>query len=589
MKYIKLGNIRYRLAKATSRYCVTIVLLVIAAILHGIEIESNQDKNNVYIYTLIVGGGLCVVAQMLYERYMSTNKERRILLAGAIVLTVLFYFHLNSATSYRMILETRSFVALFIILISIMWIPSIKSKITFNQSFMVVFKGFFIAAFYALILFLGTSLIVAATNELLFSINYRVYEHSANIIFILIGPLYFLSLIPIYPGKSKKHLVTDEEVIEKGSSCPKYLDILISYIIIPITMVYTMILLIYFIRNITNGFWNDNLLEPMIVSYSMIVILVYLLSSRLNNKIVGIYRKVFPKILIPIVLFQTIASVMKIDEMGLTHGRYYVILYGIFATISGFIFSFLSVKKNGIIAILLIVFSCISILPPVDAFHVSYTSQKNRLEAVLQKNNMLKDGVITGNGNISKEDKKIIITTTRYLQSTGYSKDIDWFIKDEYGSINFSETYGFNEYEGDDEKYQHRYVRLADNVTIPIQEYDYLFQSNMYDGMQGPLEVGQLEHQGVKYSVNNDISRDNPGIVVLDQDNNEIIRFSISEIYNRYRETTEIKENITVEEATFTVENNNAKMVVIIRDVNLNGMDEGKNYSISMNILLKIK
>ena len=69
--------------------------------------------------------------------------------------------------------------------------------------------------------------------------------------------------------------------------------------------------------------------------------------------------------------------------MGVTHGRYYVILFGIFATIAGLIFSFLPIKKNGIIVAVLIVFSAISIIPPIDAFTVSRVNQINLLEKTL--------------------------------------------------------------------------------------------------------------------------------------------------------------------------------------------------------------
>src|SRR5699024_3390994 len=120
-------------------------------------------------------------------------------------------------------------------------------------------------------------------------------------------------------------------------------------------------------------FWTNNLLEPMLISYSIIVILVLLLTTRIDHSIADLFKKIFPKVLIPIVLFQVIASLLKIGDMGITHGRYYAILYGIFTVITAYIFSFVSFRKTGMIAAVLIVFSTISIIPPVDAFTVSQT------------------------------------------------------------------------------------------------------------------------------------------------------------------------------------------------------------------------
>ena len=112
--------------------------------------------------------------------------------------------------------------------------------------------------------------------------------------------MYFLSLIPVYPGivnQNKDQGITDlqEENINKAAYCPKFLEVLISYILIPLIAVFTIILLIYIIQNIGGAFWKDNLLEPMLVTYSITVILVYILASEIENKFTIFFRKVFPK------------------------------------------------------------------------------------------------------------------------------------------------------------------------------------------------------------------------------------------------------------------------------------------------------
>src|SRR5690606_9799957 len=120
------------------------------------------------------------------------------------------------------------------------WIPSIKSKVSFNKSFLISFKAFFIALFFSGVIFGGTAVILGATDTLLFSVDYRAFSHASNVIFVLFGPLYFLSLIPLYPGKAN---MGDEQTlagIEQEANCPKFLEILISYIIIPLIAVFTL-------------------------------------------------------------------------------------------------------------------------------------------------------------------------------------------------------------------------------------------------------------------------------------------------------------------------------------------------------------
>jgi hypothetical protein len=83
---------------------------------------------------------------------------------------------------------------------------------------------------------------------------------------------------------------------------------------------------------------------------------------------------IFPKILVPIVIFQVAASILKLTGVGITHNRYLVIVFGLFAIISGIVMSIVPIQKNGIIAVTLIIFCIISIVPPIDAFTVSRIS-----------------------------------------------------------------------------------------------------------------------------------------------------------------------------------------------------------------------
>ena len=238
-----------------------------------------------------------------------------------------------------------------------------------------------------------------------------------------------------------------KETIDEAAHCPKFLEILISYILIPLIAVFTLILVIYIIKNIGGEFWTDNLLEPMLVSYAITVILVYILASEIENKFTAFFRKVFPKVLVPIVLFQITSSILSLADTGVTHTRYYVILFGVFAAIAGILMSFLPVRKNGVIAALLIVFAVISIVPPVDAFTVSRTSQTDMLKNALMKNNMLENNKIKPNESISDKDKQTITNAIYYLSRMEYTKKIAWLPEDFNVYDDFHNTFGFKEYQ----------------------------------------------------------------------------------------------------------------------------------------------
>ena len=361
----------YRLKGLTTsvlRYPLTTAFLVVAAVLTAMLINKNVDYSK-YLFTCAVGAILGAALQALYERFFEKFSSRILLLGAAALLTGGYYLIIHSAPGIGEEIAIRTSVAMFAVLIAFIWMPVIRSRITFNESFMAVFKALFQSAFYSAIIFGGLSLIIFAIDQLIYQLDPRAYAHTANIVFVLFLPIFFLSLIPIYPGK--REIEVDDHKIEKATQCPKFLDVLISYIIIPIAAVFTLILVIYIALNITGEFWTNNLLESMIVSYAISVILIYILASKLENKFANLFRLIFPKVLVPIVVLQIISSAINMMDTGVTYTRYYEILFGIFAAAAGVVLSFVPVRKNGIIAAMLIAFSLFSVIPPVDAFTVS--------------------------------------------------------------------------------------------------------------------------------------------------------------------------------------------------------------------------
>lgn len=92
----------------------------------------------------------------------------------------------------------------------------------------------------------GISAIFYATDYLLFNIDYKMLTHLLNIVGPLFAPIYFLSMTPLYPGK-REEMIPDEawakrgETLERQFMVPRFLEVLISYIIIPLTAIYTLI------------------------------------------------------------------------------------------------------------------------------------------------------------------------------------------------------------------------------------------------------------------------------------------------------------------------------------------------------------
>ncbi|MDF2845952.1 MAG: putative rane protein, partial [Herbinix sp.] len=316
----------------------------------------------------------------------------------------------------------------------------------------------------------------------------------------------------------------------------RFLETLITYIILPITAVFTIILLIYIIANIRQDFWTDNLMEPLLISYSITVILVYLLASTLNNTMARLFRSIFPKVLVPIVLFQVVASLLKTREVGITYGRYYVILFGIFAVISGVIFCFKSVHKNGLIAPVLIVLSLISILPFINAFTLSREVQENRLQKVLEQNNMLVGQKVVPRPEISKNDKEIIISSIEYLE------EVD-----------------------------------------AVEGYDYMMRTYVGKGDEQVL----LEDYAIDGNIFSLYKEDNE--LILKDLTGEELHFSINRLYEKASTAEEYDTNLDTQELIFTEENATARLTVVAENITINLDNDNHDIQADIYVLIDFK
>lgn len=571
------------MGRSISRYPLTVVFLIAVAVLNSFMIENPREDYARYLFTFLVGAMLSIVGQMVYERFFTQLNARYLLMGGAVLLTTGYYFAVGPQTQYNIAISVKTGVALFALMIAFIWIPSIKSvKVPFHRSFLSALKAFFTTVLFSAVLAAGISAIFYATDYLLFNVDYKILTHLLNIVGSLFAPIYFLSMTPLYPGK-REELIPDEawakrgETLDRQFMVPRFLEILISYIIIPLTAIYTLILVVYVVRNIGGEFWTDNLMEPLLVSYAIIVIIVYILACNLENKFADLFRKIFPKILIPIVVFQTIASFLKIREMGVTHGRYYVILFGIFATIAGVIFSFMKPKHNGLIAIALLALSAISIIPPIDAFTVSKNNQISFLEQKLIENDMLVNNAIVPKSDVSLSDKIVITKVASYIDNMGYNKEVAYLPSDFNVYSDFSDTYGFDMTYSETEYPQGEgefvYLNWDADPVVGIADFDVMIHQYLYYSVAEPgsLENIDFEANGQSYLLEKKIVDDYYVLTLKDAAGDELLAYDTKELYDViFEEATTSgfdKGNLTIEDATITTENDRIRMTILVNSL----------------------
>lgn len=582
------------LTTAISRFPLTVLFLVLAAIINTLNIQTENVEYVEWMLACFMGALAAAVAQVSYEHFFrEKEKMRYVLFVPAILFALLYYFMIDiESDMFSLKVVVRTVALVFALLMAFIWIPSIKNRLSFSDSFTAGFKSLFTTIMFSIVLGAGILSILSAVNVLLIDLDYRLFLHASNIVASLFAPILFLSYIPVYlpQSESSTEQINQSAEVDEAISVPKTLEVLLTYIVIPLTMVFTIILALYILMNIGRDFWINNLLEPMLVSYAIVVILVMLFIGRLDNKMVVYFRLIFPKILFLIVLLQTVASVIQISEKGLTIGRYYVILFGVFAIVSSIIFSIWPKQKNGLVAVVLIVFSLVSITPPVDAFTVSKNGQIAFLEATLKNNEMLKGNELQPRSDLPENEQRKIVETVNDLEQNGNIKEVS-FLPDGYQtSTDFESAFGFDPYNDGTiiEEYSYYYFEWTEETMVNVSDYQQMIKVQ-FDTLNNSSNetVQTIEIEGNTYQLETQEAEDDLILVLKDQDNGEIIQTNVTKALEEIEPSSDFNQaDLTFEQAFIENENTTAIVDTLVMQLNDNN-DQG--YSGELFVFVSIK
>lgn len=582
------------LTTAISRFPLTVLFLVLAAIINTLNIQTENVEYVEWMLACFMGALAAAVAQVSYEHFFrEKEKIRYVLFVPAILFALLYYFMIDIESDiFSLKVVVRTVALVFALLMAFIWIPSIKSRLSFSDSFTAGFKSLFTTIMFSIVLGAGILSILSAVNVLLIDLDYRLFLHASNIVASLFAPILFLSYIPVYlpQSESSSEQINQSAEVDEAISVPKTLEVLLTYIVIPLTMVFTIILALYILMNIGRDFWINNLLEPMLVSYAIVVILVMLFIGRLDNKMVVYFRLIFPKILFLIVLLQTVASVIQISEKGLTIGRYYVILFGVFAIVSSIIFSIWPKQKNGLVAVVLIVFSLVSIIPPVDAFTVSKNGQIAFLEATLKNNKMLKGNELQPRSDLPENEQRKIVETVNDLEQNGNIKEVSFLPDDYQTSTDFESAFGFDPYNDGTiiEEYSYYYFEWTEETMVNVSDYQQLIKVQFDTLNTSSNEMVQtIEIEGNTYQLETQEAEDDLILILKDQENGEIIQTNVTKTLEEIEPSSGFNQaDLTFEQAFIENENTTAIVDTLVMQLNDNN-DQG--YSGELFVFVSIK
>ena len=587
----KLGQ---RLLQTTKRFPLSIIAVCFTATIIAIKIEDVSSITDEALARLLYTGifffFFSVFAQFVQERFRTRKTISFIFAVATVLATVLYYLFMTSLN-----MGTASTIRLFIICFALLglylYVVSYKSTVDFNHVSLSHLKAFFIAALYSVILFLGLLAIYYAVDLLLTDLDSNIVDYIANIVFIIFAPSYYLSMLP----KFNEIAAMPDKEETSFYHYPKFLEILVSYIMIPLITAYTAVLILYFIKILIEMEWPIGQIGPMVLIYSAAGLIMYILCNELNNRFAVLFRKLFPFAHIPLVILQLISVGIRLNAYGFTESRYYVTLFGIYSIICS-LYLILSKKKNaGMIVFLSACFALFSIIPPVDAFRVSRLSQTQRVEMILESNGMLIDGQLISKENISNQDKDEIRSIIFYMADMGHLEAIDWLPEDAKDNDiyrDFDELFGFSAYGGGVKDPSMVNVSLDMYTPLPITGYDIMLKYD-FNYYQKPSQEIVFDTEDGSYTVRFDILTDQThGLIISDSSSADIQIVSIDtflrQIGNSYIQSNDYE--LELSQMSFDSTGERFDIHIIFEYVYFTYDEDGINDgSGSMRILLKKK
>lgn len=578
--FFKLG---LGISKAVIRFPLTVASLVAAAALIIYLIADDQYPASLliqkWIFTLVVGAFVGMTVQFIAER----SRKKSILLYGLGLLLIAGYFGiLYPAPEISNEVIVRSLVAVFALFCLALYVPSVGKARDFNQIALIHFKSALTSGLYSGVMAAGLVAILVTIDLLLFSIDEKSYPYTMTIVWVVFAPVYYLSLLPKFNGAKEE----EQAQVEGKSDYPKFLEILVSYIAIPLFSVYTLVLFAYFIKILVSLNWPSGQLGPMVLAYSAVGIFLFILSSLLENRFAYWYRLLFPKVLIPVVILQMIAVWIRLDAYGITESRYYMALFAIYSIATGVILSLKPRGSNGIVVLLSAAFAVFSILPPVDAFTVSRNSQIHQLEQYLQSEGILSDGVLSPKENVPKEVKIEVTNKLDYLSRSSSLDYIAWLPEEFELYRDFESTFGFDQtYDyAIPEETQYFYARVDTLQPLSISGYDiaWFVESDRYS--IGNSESYEFNTGGSSYLFRVEhLSPRDVRVSVLDHAGQELVT---TEFYDFALQLKDLvgspKEVLPPEDMTLEVSKNEYRLKVVFQWIDMYGggtADERVSYS----------
>lgn len=544
----------WKIASSLKRFP-QVLALAFAVVVVLIYINHAKPQDDVWSHiamVLALGIPLVLCINMLFERYVVKIVLKVIVYALAALALIGYYYFLLPKIEMVTVSRYIAFsLALYLLFTAI---PYLGRKNGYELYIIKLFTGFIVTYFYSLILYGGLAAILFTINTLfLAGISEKVYFDLWLIVAGIFAPAYFLAGIPAY------------KAVYSMEDYPKFLRVLLLYIVMPLLAVYTGILYVYFIKILVTRHWPAGIVSNLVLWYSFIStgVIFFIYKLKEENTWVRSFVTYYPKLILPLLVMMFVAMGIRINAYGITENRYLVMTGGIWTTGCMLYFALKKETRNILIVLSAAIIAFLVVTGPWSCYSVSKYSQNARFERILFKNNMLVNGNIVPVKEIPSEDQQSISSIIQYFQSYHSLKELK-LLPQGFKLNEMKETFGFDMAFRAKNRYFNYNLRERRELQN-IKGYDY-FLPSIIEKLEGTV----VSQGTFSISYNRDSK-----IIKISKEGKLVYQKDLTEVAMKIHTELAGKNDLVNEDMTFVDENENIKIMILFN--NISGNEEGLN------------
>ncbi len=466
-----------------------------------------------------------------------------------------------------------------------------KDQSDFARSFFMTQKAFFIALIYGSVIMAGSSGVAGAVEALLYpEMSEKVYQY----IVTLAGFLSLTIFVGYFPDFRRGEI---DERREEAQKQPRFIEILLGYIMIPIVLALTAVLLIWAGKTFFGGSgYTFIMLSSIASSYAVGGIWLHIMVTHHETGLAKFYRRAYPIAALVILAFEAWALIVQLNKYGMKMTEYSFMIIWVIAVAAAILMLILKSKAHITIVVITCALAVFSVLPGVGYHAWPVSAQTDRLERLLVSQGMLEgDQVIPAASEPELAVRQSITDAVVYLAYAEDAKLPSWFDK------NFAETEVFKARFG----FEQAWPALEDTVSPrgsmgislfvqpgSIEISDYRWAVNLQDNYGKGNESVSIQGDKGVYKIYWTLTPPH-GIpvlkimlndrVILEQDMNPYI----DRISRAYQPDQPEPRSADIKDMSWQLETPEIAVLLVFNyvDINLDPQEDSIRYSISLDAL----